>query len=85
MTTLTRSTAICLVLAALAGCMKHAESIQKVNSQFEVETLFTKDGCTVYRFFDDGFRYFTNCRGSVEWAEMRGKTRRPVEVNGGQP
>jgi hypothetical protein len=86
MTTLTR-TAICLVLAALAGCGKDPETTQKVNAQFTVDTLFTKDGCTVYRFFDYGAeRYFTNCRGTVEWKQGCGKNcTRDVVVSGGEP
>lgn len=33
---------------------------------YQVVELFTKDGCTVYKFRDNGNRhYFTNCTGSV--------------------
>jgi hypothetical protein len=75
-----------LILAVLlAGCYKHPESIQQVNAEFNVETLFTKDGCTVYRFADGGTqRYFTNCRGTVAWHEGCGKNcTRDVAVSGG--
>jgi hypothetical protein len=79
-----KSTIILIALALLAGCSKDPETRQRVNSEFVVDTLFTKDGCTVYRFFDGGSaRYFTNCRGSAAWEERHGKTTRPVEVGGG--
>lgn len=81
---------ILILVALLAGCHKAPEASQQVNKEFQVDTLFTKDGCTVYRFEDGGSaRYFTNCRGSVAWEEGRqaGKTRviYPVEVSGGRP
>lgn len=31
----------------------------------EVERLFTVDGCTVYRFYDNGTRHFASCPGST--------------------
>lgn len=45
----------------------------------------TVDGCTVYRFYDSGYkRYFTNCKGSTEWRENCGKNcSRNVSVDGG--
>ena len=75
-----------LILAALlAGCYNRPETVQQVNADFRVETLFTKDGCTVYRFEDGGTRrYFTNCRGAVTWREGCGKNcTRDVAVSGG--
>jgi hypothetical protein len=57
-----------LLLAALGltGCYNDAESTAgSSNAKFEVQRLFTVDGCTVYRFTDAGVRYFANCRGSV--------------------
>lgn len=75
-----------LILAVLlAGCGKDPETTQQVNAQFKVDTLFTKDGCTVYRFHDYGdARYFTNCRGAVAWREGCGKNcTRDVSVDGG--
>lgn len=66
-----------LVLAAilaLAGCSKPAETSTSVGSEFVVDTLFTHEGCTVYRFNDGGNnRYFTNCSGSTTWRENCGK------------
>ena len=76
------------LLAALAGCEKKAESIEAVgvDNAFQVEKLFTHEGCTVYRFADNGrSRYYTNCIGAASWAESCGKScARPVEINGGR-
>ena len=75
--------AMCLAILAIAGCEKSAQSVQKIGS-FDVETLFVKDGCTVYRFKDDGrLRYFTNCAGSTMGDVSNGKSRRPDDVPGG--
>jgi hypothetical protein len=66
-----------LVLAAilaLAGCSKPAETSTSVGREFVVDTLFTHEGCIVYRFNDGGNnRYFTNCSGSTTWRENCGK------------
>ena len=35
-------------------------------ASFNVQKLFTTDGCTVYRFYDNGnSHYFTNCTATV--------------------
>ena len=42
------------------------------NPQIKVDRLLDHDGCTVYRFYDGGPRYFVRCRdGSTrtEWSE----------------
>lgn len=74
-----------VTLALLAGCSGPAEVTQTVGGGYQVDRLFTHEGCTVYRFEDGGFsRYFTNCRGSASWTESCGKNcSRPVEVSGG--
>ena len=67
-----------LLLSALFGCTKAPESVNQVNSEFRVETLFTHEGCTVYRFYDGGEeRYYTNCQGQtiVEQSYQCGKMR----------
>ena len=57
-----------VVALLLTGCMGEAEQTTKIRD-FKVDRLFTHDGCTVYRFSDNGFfRYFTNCTGSVSWS-----------------
>ncbi|QNJ57392.1 DUF4884 domain-containing protein [Pseudomonas phage Dolphis] len=69
-----RLAAIAAAALLLAGCQKQAESTTQVGHEFKVDTLFTVDGCTVYRFVDGVRpRYFTNCRGSTEWSESCGK------------
>lgn len=76
-----------LLAAALTGCVKRAESTQQVNGEFAVDTLFVKDGCTVYRFYDGtAARYFTNCRGTATWRESCGKNCiRDQAIPGGAP
>ena len=65
-----------LALLILSGCVR--EGIRKEitnNAEFELTLLFEKDGCKVYRFYDGGYyRYFTNCKGSVQWNESCGKS-----------
>lgn len=61
---------------ALAGCYKPAETSSTVGAgAFQVERLFTYDGCTMYRFEDAGYpRYFTRCESatsSTTWSETR--------------
>jgi hypothetical protein len=81
-----RITALCL-LALLVGCDggRAPELSQPVGHGYEVERLFTHEGCTVYRFMErGGYRYFTNCSGSTSWTQSCGKNcSRPVEVSGG--
>lgn len=47
----------------LAACSKDPiATAQTDNKDYVVETLFTKDDCTVYRFKDRGYyRYFVKC------------------------
>lgn len=74
-----------LIIALLcSGCAKQAETTERVGVDFEVSTLFTKDGCTVYRFSDGGYnRYFTNCTGSTIYRVQTGKSSRDDGVSGG--
>lgn len=78
---------IILAALALAGCERPpAESVAKAGNGYQVERLFTYDGCTVYRFEVSGYgRYFTRCEGaastSTQWSESCGKNcTRPVDV-----
>lgn len=66
-----------MIAALLAGCGGGREEQWKPPA-FDVQPLFTHDGCTVYRF--DGmafggrhFGYFTNCKGTTEWPVGCGK------------
>lgn len=56
------------VLIVLAACAKHPDrSTSTDNVEFTVDTLFTYEGCTVYRFKDAGRNiYYANCGTSVE-------------------
>ena len=50
----------------LTACQKDAEQTARAGTEFKVEKLFTHEGCTVYRFFDDRTVYYTNCQGSTQ-------------------
>ncbi len=55
-----------VVIAAGVGCMKEPISrIATNNDQFDVELLFTHDGCRVYRFKDTTYHYFARCDGAA--------------------
>ena len=62
-----RHTVVLFVLAA-AGCSAGlapplARSTTN-NTEVQVETLLTHDGCTVYRFWDAGYHYYVKCDGT---------------------
>ena len=68
------ATAACALV--LAACSKPAEHSAPAGVGFNVDRLFTHEGCTVYRFDDAGeYRYFTKCDGaassSSSWSEAR--------------
>lgn len=73
-----------LLALLLLGCEN--EPISEVNTQnpnISVAFLFEHDGCKVYRFYDNGARYFVNCgngraRTEGQHSEGAGKTRRTV-------
>ena len=64
----------------LVGCLACAKEGTPVNAQgkadYEVEKLFTYEGCTVYRFLDVRYHYWTDCRGSVSdmFCQQNGKS-----------
>lgn len=63
MKTLLVIAAICCLLSSCKG--KAKESIQ--DGDFEVEFLFEKDGCKMYRFKDGGrYIYWSNCCGKTQ-------------------
>ena len=70
--------AIIAVSTVLVGCEKPAESVAFTSAGMKVETLFTHEGCTVYRFSDVGsFRYYAHCKpgqhSTTMWNEGCGK------------
>lgn len=75
------------VILLLTGCYakKEPEKSEKLSETFVVETLFTYDGCTVYRFMDTGYyRYYSKCtaaQSTTTWSEGCGKgCSRSVEI-----
>jgi hypothetical protein len=52
----------------MAGCNQPAEIVSSsTNPKVPVETLFSHEGCTVYRFYDGGRNhYFARCPGVTE-------------------
>jgi len=56
------------LLILLTGCA-YGQPLQKRkadnNKTYDVEYLFEHDGCKVYRFYDRGYVYFTNCSGET--------------------
>lgn len=81
---------IAAAAVVLAGCgEKPVSTAPTDNAAIKVERLFDHDGCTVYRFYDAGTRYFVKCRdGSTrtEWSESypcgKSMCRRDVAVPG---
>jgi len=56
-------------LSNCGGPPNHQSVHATSNPKVPVELLFEIDGCKVYRFNDEGTKYFCNCSGSVEWTE----------------
>ena len=76
---------VCIILlTAPTGCAKDAERKVKVsNPNFDVQLLFEKDGCKIYRFMDGGhYVYWTNCDGNVSYSyqQVTGKSSVTVRV-----
>ena len=65
-----------LIPLLLLGCNKPPETTTTLNKNFKVDTLFTYEGCTVYRFWDGGSRYYVNCNesSSTNWTVNTGKS-----------
>lgn len=59
---------ISLAVFLSSGCMKAPEKEEfSTNPKIPVATLFTHDGCTVYRFNDGGLNhYFARCGTEAE-------------------
>lgn len=60
-------------LVAFTACNKAAQSTTTKGNDIRVEFLFEQDSVKVYRFFDDGYHYFTT-RGETMTTQHRGKT-----------
>lgn len=76
---------IAMLALAITGCTKDAERTEiRGAGGFEVQTLFTHEGCTVYRFYDDRRVYFVKCEnGDARTSEehMEGKVLIRNDVN----
>lgn len=72
---MTRLAPCLLLLATLTGCREPEKPAATVAAgDYQVDKLFTVEGCTVYRFLDSGGnKYFTNCSGTTAWSEDCGK------------
>lgn len=72
-----------VAMLLLVGCAKDPIAVDRTdNPEVNIHTLFTHNGCTVYRFYDNGYRhYFSDCRGSVTSRVSCGKNcTRPTHV-----
>jgi hypothetical protein len=55
-----------LISVLFLSCQREGiEELKTDNVNYRVELLFEVDGCKVYRFWDNGYKYFTTCNGSV--------------------
>jgi hypothetical protein len=65
------------IVTMLAGCSGPAEqTTTPSNPEYRVERLFTHEGCTVYRFRDNGTKHYVTCDNrhtSTNWTELCGK------------
>jgi len=70
-------TAIALI-ALIASCKEPLSKQQTNNTEYEVNLLFEHDGCKVYRFYDNGYRYFVvgPNKSSLSWDVQEGKNNR---------
>lgn len=69
-----------LVIGLFASCKRDSVSIEQ-NADFEIELLFEKDGCKMYRFWDGRWVYWSTCDSKTSWVESNGKTSMTHEVN----
>lgn len=74
--------ALALALALCSCTNTPVATEQTSNTNMTADKLFTINGCTVYRFTDNGsYHYFTDCRGSTSSRIFCGKgCYRPDEI-----
>ena len=60
------------ILYTITGCQKDPQEVQK-QGEFRIEKLFTHEGCTLYRFYDDRQVYYSDCRGQTQTTRSCGK------------
>ncbi len=64
------------------GCSQSnpVETIKTNNENYTVDFLFVHDGCSIYRFYDDGVHYYVDCSGSTNTRRLSGKTIRYEQI-----
>jgi len=63
---------LALAIVTLSSCTRKAEE-SRTSGDFQVEKLFTHDGCTAYRFRDGRYVYYTNCGTQTQSTYSCGK------------
>jgi hypothetical protein len=70
-----------LISVLFLSCRREGiEELKTDNANYNVELLFEVDGCKVYRFWDEGYKFFTTCDGSVSHKKINGKHRKNLEI-----
>ena len=72
------------LVAALCGCesKKIPKERTKTENDYQVDLLFIKDGCKVYKFYDNMRAiYFTNCPNSSIQYNTGGKSNQIIKVD----
>jgi hypothetical protein len=62
-----------IILIGISSCKEDAIQTQNVGTGIELEFLFEKDGCKVYRFFDGHYIYWSSCPGKMSYEYQQGK------------
>ena len=61
---------IILILILISCTGKSKESTKE--GEFELDFLFEKNGCKIYRFYDVGrYIYWSNCAGNMQYNFMQ--------------
>jgi len=70
-----KTLAIIWLSIGLLGCTKEAEEVRPTgNINYQVDKLFTHEGCTVYRFDDGKTIYYVKCENGetkTQWQTKR--------------
>jgi hypothetical protein len=75
--------ALAAVALVLGGCTKKGTEFvpNQARDDFEIVSLFDVNGCTVYRFVDNGrYHYFANCQGETKTEMPNGKSSYPENI-----
>ena len=56
-----------IIILILMSCTGKPKESRK-EGEFELEFLFEKDGCKIYKFYDFGrYIYWSNCAGNMQY------------------